>query len=153
MDYALKNQVVLMIGASQGIGRSIALAIATVNPAVLILFAQSEDRLIKLAKEVKEISKVTQVVTKAVDIASSSAVSTAISASLMDLPRPSSGRYFESKEQWPYVFFFVLFFRSNMLFLDVVCQGGAVESWMLGMLEAVSVKALDVVPTSQRSFG
>lgn len=84
MAHALTDQVVLITGASQGIGRSIALAIATVHPAALILFARSEERLQQVMNEVKEISKVTEVITKKVDIASASAVSTAITASLTE---------------------------------------------------------------------
>lgn len=82
--HALKSRVVLITGASQGIGRSIALAIATAQPAVLILFARSEDRLQNVAGEISKLSEATRVVTKSVNIGSSSAVSTAVSASLTD---------------------------------------------------------------------
>lgn len=80
--HALKGKVILITGASQGIGRSIALAIATAQPAVLILFARSEDRLQSVAEDISNTSGETRVVTKSVDIASSPAVSTAVSASL-----------------------------------------------------------------------
>lgn len=82
--YELKGQVVLITGASQGIGRSISLAIATAQPAVLILFARSQERLQSVANEIHQVNKEIRVVTKVVDIASSSAVNTAVSASLAD---------------------------------------------------------------------
>lgn len=83
-NHQLRNQVVLITGASQGIGRSIALAIATAQPAVLILFARSQERLQSVADEIHQVDKEIRVVTQSVDIASSSAVSTAVSASLAD---------------------------------------------------------------------
>lgn len=83
-NHELKNQVVLITGASQGIGRSIALAIATAQPAVLILFARSQERLQSVADEMNQVNEEIRVVTKSVDIASSSAVNTAVSASLAD---------------------------------------------------------------------
>lgn len=81
---ALKGQAVLITGASQGIGRSIALSIATVQPAVLILFARHEERLQSVANEISKLKKVIRVVTKSVDIASQPAVNTAVSTSLAD---------------------------------------------------------------------
>lgn len=83
-NHELKNQVVLITGASQDIGRSIALAIATAQPAVLILFARSQEKLQSVANEIHQVNKEIRVVTKSVDIASSSAVNTAVSASLAD---------------------------------------------------------------------
>ncbi|CAN8103334.1 unnamed protein product [Discula destructiva] len=88
MAHELKEKAVLITGASQGIGRSIALAIATAEPAVLVLFARSEERLQDVATEVKKASQTTQIVTKSVDIASSTAVSTAVSACLKDASIP-----------------------------------------------------------------
>lgn len=81
-DHALKDKVVLITGASQGIGRSIALSLATAQPAVLILFARSESRLHRVADIVSEISELIRVVVQPVDVTSSSAVSAAVAASL-----------------------------------------------------------------------
>lgn len=88
-NHALKGKVVLITGASQGIGRSIALSLATVQPAALILFARSEPRLHKVAEDISEISRATRTIIEPVDITSSSAVSAAVSASLAKAGAPS----------------------------------------------------------------
>lgn len=62
-NHELKNQVFLITGASQGIGRSIALAIATAQPAVLILFARSQEKLQSVANEIHQVNKEIRVVT------------------------------------------------------------------------------------------
>lgn len=74
----LKGQNVLITGASMGIGAAIAKRLAK-EEANLILFARSEDKLNKLADEIRNISdKSVQVFTSIVDVQSYSSIDNAI---------------------------------------------------------------------------
>jgi 3-hydroxy acid dehydrogenase/malonic semialdehyde reductase len=75
---SLKNQTVLITGASMGIGAAIAHRLAS-ESATLILFARSTDKLTSLAKDLQSTHQNLKVFTTAVDVQDHSALSTAIS--------------------------------------------------------------------------
>jgi 3-hydroxy acid dehydrogenase/malonic semialdehyde reductase len=78
----LKDRTVLITGASQGIGRSIALAFAKQSPATFILFSRSTERLSAVASELSKIDSKIQVIIQSVDVASPDSIQKALSAAL-----------------------------------------------------------------------
>jgi 3-hydroxy acid dehydrogenase/malonic semialdehyde reductase len=75
---SLKNQIVLITGASMGIGAAIAHRLAS-ESATLILFARSAEKLTSFAKDLQSRHSDLKVFTTAVDVQDHAALSTAIS--------------------------------------------------------------------------
>lgn len=78
----ITGRTILITGASQGIGRSIALAFAQYRPANLILFARSTEKLGSVATEITQIDSSIRIIPKSVDVSSSKSVNDAVVSSL-----------------------------------------------------------------------
>lgn len=78
----ITGKTILITGASQGIGRSIAIAFARHGPSNLILFARSTDKLQNVSQEISNVNSDINLITKSVDVGSARAVHDAITAAL-----------------------------------------------------------------------
>ncbi|KAJ9604722.1 hypothetical protein H2200_010836 [Cladophialophora chaetospira] len=73
-----EDKVVLVAGASKGIGRAIALAFAKAHPKALILWARNLGQLEELQKEIKITCPATEVLVQRVDVTSEGDVTSAL---------------------------------------------------------------------------
>lgn len=76
LQYASKDKILLITGASKGIGRSIALSHAPTHPKTIILTARTTDQLDSVASEIAAIDSNIKVIKGSVDVTDAQAVNT-----------------------------------------------------------------------------